>query len=464
MSVSHNAAEETTHAGAMDRLLAHIEARRGATDLIEDWEAYEEELHRLFMEAECETMAEELARLDVDLPFVVIDDKVHYRVLRHSECTYEGVAGDIRVERTLYRASGAEHALVPMELRAGIVEGHWTPLAAKHMTWVAAHLTPGEGEELFQRLGGMSPSKSSLDRVPKGLSAHWEAQREAFEAALREGEEIPAEAVSVAASLDGVMVALRKGEYPGKEEQGAGYREAACATLSFFDEDGERLETHRMARMPEPGKVTLKTMLAEAIQSVLERRPDLQLVKLADGAKDNWRYLSKDLPPGVELVDYFHAAEHLKSAITSAYGEDTPMAEADFEKYRLILKEDSGGVEKVIRHLRYLADKYPRRKTIRTALKYFRNNRKRMAYAEALEENLPIGSGVVEAACKTLVTQRLKRSGMRWGIAGGQAVLTFRALAQSDRFDHGWQLVAPTYKKDISLPENVVSISVRNRA
>ncbi len=463
MSVSHNAVAETTRASAMERLLAYIESRRSAMDMVEDWEAYEEGLHRLFMEAECETVAEELTRLDVDVPFVVIDGKVHYRVLR-SESSYEGVAGDIRVERTLYRESGAAYALVPMELRAGIVEGHWTPLAAKHMTWVAAHLTPGEGEELFQRFGGMNPSKSSLDRVPKGLGAHWEGQRGAFEAALREGEEIPAQAVSVAASLDGVMVALRKGEYPDKEERGAGYREASCATVSFFDGDGERLETRRMARMPEPGKVVLKDMLTQAIESVLETRPDLQLVKLADGAKDNWRYLSNDLPEGVELVDYFHAAEHLKSAIAAAYGEDTPMAEADFEKYRLILKEEPEGVDKVVRHLRYLAEKYPRRRTISKVLKYFRNNRSRMDYSEALADNLPIGSGVVEAACKTLVTQRLKRSGMRWGTDGGQAILTFRAFAQSDRFDTAWQLVSKMYKKDVSLPENIVPLPVRNRA
>src|SRR5918996_370916 len=104
MSVSHNAVRETSPASAMDRLLAYVETRRSATDRIEDWEAYEEELHSLFMEAECEMMAEELRRLNVDVPYVVIDGQVHYRVLR-SESTYEGVAGAIRVERTLYTAS-----------------------------------------------------------------------------------------------------------------------------------------------------------------------------------------------------------------------------------------------------------------------------------------------------------------------------------------------------------------------
>ena len=88
---------------------------------------------------------------------------------------------------------------------------------------------------------------------------------------------------------------------------------------------------------------------------------------------------------------------------------------------------------------------------------YFRRNRHRMRYAELRAKGYPIGSGVVEAACKTLVTQRMKRSGMRWRHDGGQAILTFRALAQSDRFERGWSLLSATYKSDVALPENVVA-------
>ncbi len=69
----------------------------------------------------------------------------------------------------------------------------------------------------------------------------------------------------------------------------------------------------------------------------------------------------------------------------------------------------------------------------------------------------------LQDTCKTLVTQRLKRSGMRWGIDGGQAILTFRALAQSDRFDSAWRLLAQTYKKDVVLPDNVVQLPKRGR-
>ena len=86
-----------------------------------------------------------------------------------------------------------------------------------------------------------------------------------------------------------------------------------------------------------------------------------------------------------------------------------------------------------------------------------------MRYAELSNRNLPIGSGVVEAACKTLVTQRMKRSGLRWRHDGGQAILTFRALAQSDRFDLGWLLLAGSYRREVSLPDNIISLADRRR-
>ena len=82
---------------------------------------------------------------------------------------------------------------------------------------------------------------------------------------------------------------------------------------------------------------------------------------------------------------------------------------------------------------------------------------------EGFEPPLPIGSGVIEAACKTLATQRMKRSGMRWRHDGGQAILTLRALMQSHRFDHAWNLLSETYRAEVTLPANVVALP-RKRA
>ena len=132
------------------------------------------------------------------------------------------------------------------------------------------------------------------------------------------------------------------------------------------------------------------------------------------------------------------------------------------------LKEATGRqnrsmVENVIRALDYQRKKFPRRTRIGEVLRYFRRNRHRMRYADTQARHLPIGSGVVEAACKTLVTQRLKRSGMRWRHAGGQAILTLRALVQSSRFDQAWALLSDTYRQEVIVPNNVVAFP-RTRA
>ena len=145
----------------------------------------------------------------------------------------------------------------------------------------------------------------------------------------------------------------------------------------------------------------------------------------------NWSYLGTALPRGPEIIDFYHACDHLKSAFDAAYGENSSRSKAQFEKYRHLLRDEEEGVEKVIRALCHLRDAHPRKKKLSTELAYFRRYRHRMRYAKARAQNLPIGSGVVEAACKTLATERMKRSGMRWRHTGGQAILTLRALHQS---------------------------------
>ncbi|MCA1605465.1 MAG: hypothetical protein LC775_08365 [Acidobacteria bacterium] len=116
-------------------------------------ECFERELHDYVVAAEREVLAEELVRLDVDLPAVTIEGEVYRQVVRCEE-SYVSAAGPVRVMRSLYRRLGeGERTLCPLELRAGIVEGRWTPLAARQAAFVVAHLTPQEGEDLFRELG-----------------------------------------------------------------------------------------------------------------------------------------------------------------------------------------------------------------------------------------------------------------------------------------------------------------------
>jgi len=459
---------------AVAALNAFIDERRGAHQPVGDLARFEQQLRERFRAAEAEVMGEELARFDIDLPVVQIDGEPHRRVLRSSQ-TYMTASGPVALERTLYsRREDGERAVAALELRAGIVEGYFTPWAAQQAAWAVAHLTPQESETMFQRLGAMTPSKSTLDRLPKALSALWEEDREGVEARLRVGEKVPKAAHTVGVSLDGVLVPMKDGQRQqklartratGRLAKGpAGYSEASCGTLTLYDEDGGPLQTVRVGRMPEKGKATLKGQITAELDALLAQRPDLRVVTLADGVQDNWAFLS-ELPSGkgevIQVVDFFHAAEHLHDALAAAHGEASTKCAEEFQKYRHILRHDTDGVERVIRHLRYLLDQQPRCKKIANALKYFRHHRRRMGYATFARRKMPIGSGIVEAACKTLVTQRLKRSGMRWRIAGGQAILTLRGLEQSGRFDRAWKMLASSYRRDIHAPANVVDIRSR---
>ena len=459
---------------AWSKLEAFLEQRRRTDKPVCNLEVFERELHVMFAAAEAEAIGEELARFDLDAPEVLIDGVRHRRVLRCSQA-YLTASGPVSIERSLYSTrADSERAVSPMETRAGVIEGYWTPLAAKQAVWAVTHLVPRESQEMFELLGGMKPSRSALDLLPKKLSEGWEVCRLTFEAELRAEERVPKEAVTVAVSLDGVMVPMRDGDRQAKRQRAveaakrlrgpAGYQEVGCATLSFYDRWGFRQRTIRMGQMPETKKQTLKAQLKAELSAILRARPDLKIVKIADGAIDNWTFLSCELPRGHEIVDFYHAAEHLHAALVAAYGEGSLKCEAQFEKLRHVLRHETRGSAKVIRALIHLRDTHPRSQKIRTVLGYFRHNRKRMKYGSWARRHLPIGSGVTEAACKTLVTERMKRSGMRWRHEGGQAILTFRGWAQSDRFERGWAILAQTYIQPAVLPNNVIPLPKRRIA
>ncbi len=443
----------TTGAKNGDELTAFIRS------LKEQTRALEREATARFLEAS-----------DVDADVIEIEGKVHRRVLR-SKQTYMTEVGEVEVERWLYkdRTDPNAKAVAALEVRLGVVGGFWTPEAAKNGAWVVSQMTPKKAEELFQRVGAMAPSKSSLDRLPKALSEQWERDRERHEQTLREAIMIPEGTHAVAVSLDGVMAPVDGGNRPtdvrnaaaakGKLTKGpAGYRELGCATLTFCDDQGDLISAIRFGRGPETKKSTLKDTLSRDLAWVLSQHPELPVVKIADAGSDNFEFFAT-LPEGAEVLDFYHATEHLSCAIASVFGDGTSKTRRKFEELKERLLEDANGVDSVINALAYLKRKHPQVERLDKELAYLRKNRKRMRYAEWKAAGYPIGSGVVEAACKTLVTQRLKLSGMRWSTDGAQAILTLRGWDQSDRFDEAWALLAATYQREIHIVANIVDIT-----
>ena len=157
-------------------------------------------------------------------------------------------------------------------------------------------------------------------------------------AELRAQEDLPDAAVSVLASLDGVMVHMKAEAADGKTTE-AGWREASCGVVALVDNEGNMLESRYFGRFPEAGKKNLKSQLKAEVSYWIGRKPDLKLAVVADGAKDNWTFL-ESLQPDVILVDFWHAAQHLSAAADAAFGKGTAAAKAWFEKWRHVLRHD----------------------------------------------------------------------------------------------------------------------------
>lgn len=454
----------------LERFVRQREKQWQSREETPEFASYEYELHARLMKLERELLAAELERYDVSVKEIEVEGKRYRRVMSSGK-NYLTTAGEVRVERHLYRRIGdndEQRCICPLDLRAGIMGGYATPRAARQMNFAAAHLPPREAAELFVEIGGMTPSHMTIDNQPKIIAAVWEAKRQKWEAVLRQTEKVSAQATVLAISLDGVMAPVRQADgskkeaSAGKQASGPlGYREIGCGSVALYDQEGQRLNTVRYGRMPECKKATLRQQLTAECQHFLSQTPHLTLVKLADGAPDNWDYLSNldlGLPPSaqadieqIEIVDFYHAADHLKRGCDAIWPDHPDKSKTKFETLRTTLKEVEGGVGKVIRSFRYYLGRLSgkNKKALQTELTYFLNQRPRMDYAAYLKQSLPIASGVIEATCKTLVTQRMKCSGMRWSISGGQAILSLRSVIQSDRWQQAWSLILAQFRKPV---------------
>jgi len=151
-----------------------------------------------------------------------------------------------------------------------------------------------------------------------------------------------------------------------------------------------------------------------------------RVVVLGDGAVWIWQLAAEHFGERIEIVDFYHASEHVWGLAHALYGADTPAAAAAAAGWLQALREQ--GADGLLATLRrVLAPTADGKEALRRARGYFRTNRLRMAYPAFVAQGLPIGSGAVEAAAKHVVQLRLKRPGARWSMAGAQAILTLRA-------------------------------------
>jgi hypothetical protein len=241
---------------------------------------------------------------------------------------------------------------------------------------------------------------------------------------------------SVTLSLDGTCMLMHKD----------GWREAMCGSIAFYDHQGERLHTIYCSATPEYGKEKFKAKLSHEIKRVQSKYPTVLYIGLADGAKDNWVFLrpyTKRL-----LLDFYHAREYISKAGLAIFDKDKAGMDAWVDDWsdRLKYKQATAGrFIKEVELQRANLDKrnfIERDEELRKVIGYFNNYKSKMNYAYHTKNNLPIGSGVTEAACKVLVKQRMCISGSRWKDEGASCVLALRTLKLTrGRWQQFWSYV-----------------------
>ena len=394
-----------------------------------------------------------LQALDIDAPNIIVDGKRHTRVLR-TEATYYTKEGSVSVERSLYRAVRNGKTVDPVSLRMGTV-GSWLPEVAKAAAFLLQQGTSREAEATRKATAVLPYSRSSFERVAHDVGALHDVVRDEVEDELARRCVIPDKARSLSVSIDRVAVPMEEPrEVPkGRPKKGAAKRPiervwhmAYVGTLTLHDAEGNALHTIRYGRMPGLGCDDLLGRMLADVQALLTKKGRLKIALLSDGAKELVDALAavfnrKSLGVRVhQLIDFWHVVEKLGSAARVIHGNGAPAIVA---RWKLLLLNSKTACGRILNELytsgmreAHVGEERP----VHDAITYLHNHGARMGFVAARAAGLPIGSGNVEATCKSLVGQRLVRTGARWKEDTGQHIIDLRALALSGRFDDAMHL------------------------
>lgn len=377
--------------------------------------------------------------------------------LRNLNCLF----GTIQLFRYCYQPlETCGKCLFPLQRQLGIVEGVATPGLADLVARGAVDLTQNQQLEQLASRGvnwGVGTLRKVTHAMAEILGNHrHEAQVEQMllwlaQAALSKGPR----RFTISAGRDGVMIPMINQAH---------YKEACTATLSVLDRSGKRLGTLYLGQMPEAHQTTLGNELTALLNEVLRRWEGLlpRLVYVTDCGHHPTVYFEEILAKMCHplrptellkwewIVDYYHACQYVADLAQAIFGPGRA-AFAWAAKQRRILKEQSGGIFRVLRSagaLRATRGLIGSLEDYEKAYRYLRTRASKMDYRTYRSRLLPIGSGVTEAACKIVFTQRFKLSGMKWSLEGGADILILRIVALSQI----WTSVRKRALESLKLP------------
>ncbi len=365
------------------------------------------------------------------------------RCYRQRAKTIQTLFGPVEVRRNYYHGDTGTEGRVPLDEALGLIEGH-SPALAKLMCRAGAQSPFEAASADLRAYGAIEVEGRQIQRMANAVAPAMRKtlQAETAEIASDAGAR-PLEVIYV--SADGTGIPMVKKELEGnagrQPDGSAKTREVklGCVfTQHGVDEEGRPMRDHEsssyvatLESSSDFGGILRKEAFRRGMPSALK------LVFLGDGAVWVWEVARINFPGAIEILDFYHASEHLVELCNTLFGKASDKSKTQCETWKLRFKED--GVDEVIAEAQAaLPRSGPRRKEAKKQIAYFQKNRKRMLYATFRAAGYFIGSGVVEAGCRTVVGQRLKQSGMFWSSNGAQNVLAIRSALLSNRFDHYW--------------------------
>jgi hypothetical protein len=339
-----------------------------------------------------------------------------------------------------------ESCIFPLEMHLGLVEGA-TPALADYIARRMAEAGATQNRVLAQLKEehgvsmGAGRLRDLVAAISAGMSEHrQEAQVEALLAALKtaassRGNRKPVLAVG----RDGITLCEYQHRY---------WEVATTATVTVFDRAGKRLTTVFLAWSPELGQATMSQMLTDLLNELLEKweGPLPTLAYVADAGDNESGYFQHTLArmfhprTGERLcwervVDFYHTAKRVWTMAEALFGKDTPRYYQWARRMLSILKNKPRGAKRVLHSAAAFAARLEmsdsQQESFWLAYHYLRTRTRWMRYRDFKQRHIPIGSGITEAACKTVFTQRLKLSGMRWKRSGCERILTLRTILLS---------------------------------
>jgi hypothetical protein len=427
--------------------------------------AFERELSALLREVGRRIMAWTLNRLEPDAdneaPLRVSFEDRLYRRRRQHPHVVGTLFGPVTLWRRLYEPLGRRgRSIHPLELRLGIEAGLATPALAERIGYWGTEHTQNEVLEIVQRDHGVSWSYTSLRKLLGCLRAGMAPHREGAQVEQVLGWIEQARAAkgrfrpTLSVGRDGIFVPLRGGVA----------QEGATATVSGLDRRGKRVGTAYLGQMPEAGQGTITDQLSGLLKAILTQvnSQSLRLVYGSDEGHHPSTYYHQVLKTMVDprrpwrqlawirIVDVYHACEYVPQLADTIFGVGDE-AQQWAKEMRHVLKTKVDGAARVLKSaaaLRRHRGLCGPAKLYHQAYRYIKTRTQWMRYHSYQRQRLPRGSGITEAACKVVFTQRLKRSGMSWTIAGGQVILDLRVI----RLSGVWHEVHQRYWASKPLP------------